>query len=80
MPFVGYVHAEPPGQGHEGRPAWEPNWRLWRWIGLAVLAGYGAARAEGGVELVLMLVVFGLVCRAALEALPDGGGLREHRQ
>jgi hypothetical protein len=78
MPFVGYVHASDPGP--KGRPAWEPNWRLWRWIGLALLAAYGADSANGATELVLVLVVFGFVCRAAVEALPDGDGLREYRQ
>ena len=32
------------------------------------------------VEALFVFVVFGLVCRAALEALPNGDGLREYRQ
>jgi hypothetical protein len=37
-------------------------------------------RSEGAVEALLVFVVFGLVCRAALDALPNGDGLREYRQ
>ena len=36
---------------------------------------------QGVFELALVLIVFALCCRAALEALPDGGGgMREWRQ
>lgn len=80
MPFLAYVHAEEPDPDPRDRPAWEPNWRLWRWLVAAAFFAYGATRAEGAVEALLVFVVFGLVCRAALEALPDGDGLREYRQ
>jgi hypothetical protein len=80
VPFLAYVHAEEPDPDPRDRPAWEPNWRLWRWLVAAVFFAYGATRAEGAVEALLVFVVFGLVCRAALEALPDGDGLREYRQ
>jgi hypothetical protein len=80
MPFVAYVHAEDsdPRPGH--RPPWEPNWRVWRWIVAAGFFTYGAARSEGAVEALLVFVVLVLVCRAALDALPKGDGLREYRQ
>jgi hypothetical protein len=41
---------------------------------------FGASRADGPLEALLVLVVFGLCCRAALELLPSGDGLREWRQ
>jgi hypothetical protein len=39
-----------------------------------------ASLTQGLVSLALVLAVFVLGCRAALEALPNGDGLREHRQ
>ncbi len=80
MPFVAYVHAQDPDPGEEPRPAWEPNWRVWRWVAVAAVAGYASAQARGAVAALLMLVVFACVCQAAVEALPNGDGLREHRQ
>jgi hypothetical protein len=80
MPFVAYVHAEDPEPHPEGPQPWEPNWRVWRWVVAAGFATYGAARTDGAVEMLLVFVVFALVCRAALEALPNGDGLREYRQ
>jgi len=82
VPFVAYVHArepEPPDDG--GRTPWEPNWRIWRWVAVAIALSYVASRTSGVFELALVLIVFALCCRAALEALPDGGGgMREWRQ
>jgi hypothetical protein len=43
------------------------------------VVAYGASRADGLLEAVLVLVVFGLGCRAALELLPNGG-MHEWRQ
>jgi hypothetical protein len=80
VPFVAYVHAEDPSPGPDERPAWEPNWRIWRWVVVALPAAYAATSAQGVVEALLVLIVFGLACRAAVEALPDGDGLREYRQ
>ncbi len=81
MPFVAYVHApEPDRPDDDPRPPWEPNWRIWRWVGAAIVVGYAASRADGAMEALLVMVVFALCCRAALEALPDGDGLREYRQ
>jgi hypothetical protein len=45
-----------------------------------VLVALPATLTNGIVELVLVLVVFGLCCRAALELLPDGDGMRQWRQ
>ena len=39
-----------------------------------------ATLTNGIVELVLVLVVFGLCFRAALELLPEGDGMRQWRQ
>jgi hypothetical protein len=80
MPFVAYVHAEDREPGPEGRPPWEPNWRVWRWVIVAGFVTYAAARTEGAMEALLVFVVFGLVCRAAIEALPSGDGLKEYKQ
>ena len=81
MPFVAYVHARDPGPPDDGgRQPWEPNWRIWRWVAVAIVLSYVASRTSGLVEVVLVFVVFGLCCRAALEALPDGDGMREWRQ
>ena len=81
MPFVAYVHArepDPPEDG--GRTPWEPNWRIWRWVAAAIVVSFGASRADGALETLLVFVVFALCCRAALVALPQGDGLREWRQ
>jgi hypothetical protein len=80
VPFVAYVHAQDPDPHEDRRPVWEPNWRVWRWVAVAAVAGYASAQTEGAVALVLTLVLFACVCRAAAEALPSGDGLREHRQ
>ena len=79
MPFVAYVHASDADRRPERRP-WEPDWRVWRWLVAAAFAGYGAARTDGGIELVLVIVVFSLVCKAIDEVLPDWGGMRDYRQ
>jgi hypothetical protein len=80
VPFVAYVHARDPGPPEERRAPWEPNWRIWRWIGAAALVAYGSAHTDGALSALLTIVVFGFVCQAASEALPAGDGLREHRQ
>jgi hypothetical protein len=81
VPFVAYVHAREPGPP-EGdlRTPWEPNWRIWRWVAAALALGFAASRSTGVMALVLMMVVFALCCRAAVEALPNGDGLRDWRQ
>jgi hypothetical protein len=79
MPFLGYIHAEEPDSGH-GRRAWQPNWAVWRWVMPAVFIGYGTAHTDGALTVLLVFVVFALACRALLEVLPDGDGMREYRQ
>ena len=46
----------------------------------AVFVAYGAVRTEGATEMLLVYVLFGLVCRAVAELMPDGGGMRDYRQ
>jgi hypothetical protein len=68
---------------HEEAPRpwpWQPNWRIWRWVAVALVVGYAATHATGGVATLLILVAFYAACKAVSEALPYGGGLREHRQ
>ena len=80
MPFVAYVHAHDPELPEDRRPPWEPNWRVWRWVGAAAVAGYASAQTRGAASALLMLLVFAFVCQAGATALPSGDGLREHRQ
>jgi hypothetical protein len=81
VPFVAYVHAREPDEPEdEGRIPWEPNWRLWRWIAAALPLTLAATLTHGVAELVLVLAVFALCCRAALELLPEGDGLSQWRQ
>jgi hypothetical protein len=79
MPFLAYIHAEEPDKRPDKRP-WEPNWRVWRWIVAAGFVAFGTAHTDGGLAVLLVFVIFALVCRALLEAMPDGDGLRDHRQ
>jgi UDP-N-acetylmuramyl pentapeptide phosphotransferase/UDP-N-acetylglucosamine-1-phosphate transferase len=80
MPFIAYVHAGEPDPRPEGRPPWEPNWRMWRWIVVAVVAMYCVSRTDGVAGLVLVIVAFAAACLAFDAALPQGDGLREWRQ
>jgi len=80
VPFVAYVHAREPDPPDDQRVPWEPNWRVWRWVGAALLLAYGAAHTSGALAALLMVTAFALVCQAGAEALPNGDGLREHRQ
>jgi len=49
-------------------------------VGIAIVLAYAATRSAGVLETVLVFLVFALCCRAALELLPDGDGLRQWRQ
>jgi hypothetical protein len=69
------IHEEEPGP----RP-WRPNWRIWRWVAVAVVVGYAATETAGGVGVLLILIAFYAACKAVAEAIPYGGGLHEHRQ
>ena len=80
VPFVGYIHAQDRDPRPEGPAPWEPNWLVWRWILAALPFAYGVARADGAVKTLLAFVVFGLACRVLVELIPEGDGMREHRQ
>ena len=80
MPFVAYVHANEPEPAPSGRPVWEPNWRLWRWVLAAIPLSIAADNSHGVVAFVLVLAVFTLVCKAVAELWPDGDGMIEYRQ
>jgi hypothetical protein len=62
------------------RPAWEPNWRLWRWVAATIATFVGAYATAGLVSYVLVLVAFTCACRAVSVILPPLDGLREYRQ
>ena len=79
MPFLAYIHAEEPDRRPD-KPPWEPNWKVWRWLVAAGFVGFGAAHTDGALAVLLVFVIFALVCRALLEAMPDGDGLRDYRQ
>ncbi len=78
VPLVAYIDA--PGPAEPERPPWQPDWRVWRPGAAALAAVAGAAQVEGAAALVLVVLAFGLACRALDAALPYGHGLREHRQ
>jgi hypothetical protein len=83
VPFLAYVHSRDPDplpERPEGRTPWEPNWRVWRWIMVAVVAVFAATRTDGWAEALLVMVALGLVCQAAAEAIPRPGGMRDYRQ
>jgi hypothetical protein len=81
VPFLAYVHSREPDQPEDdGRAAWEPEWRVWRWVIVAIVFAYAATRAGGALELLLVLIVFAFTCRATVEVLTNGDGLREWRQ
>jgi hypothetical protein len=78
VPLIAYVHA--PSSGEPRRPPWDPDWRIWRPATGAVVAAIAAAQLDGVAALVLILIAFGLACRALDAALPYRDGLREWRQ
>ena len=80
MPFIAYVHAGEPESRPGERPPWQPNWRMWRWIAVALVAIYCVSRTNGVAGLVLVIVAFTAACLAFDEALPRGDGLRQWRQ
>jgi hypothetical protein len=62
------------------RPPWEPNWHVVAWLVAAGVVGYAALNAHGAIGAGLLVVAFGVLCRALTVALPYGEGLTEHRQ
>ena len=80
MPFVAYVHEPDSDPPTPERPPWEPNWRVWRPLGLAVPATYAAMNSTGAASALLIFLAFGLVCRAITALLPEWNGMSEYRQ
>jgi hypothetical protein len=76
--FLAYIDA--PGDPHRGRPPWEPNWRMWRWLAAALVVGFAAGHAAGALQYLLILGVIALVCQALDEAMPSMRGLRDWQQ
>jgi hypothetical protein len=62
------------------RPAWEPNWRLWGWVALAIGSFAGAEATAGIVAYVFLCAALACVCRAICVVTPSMDGLREYRQ
>ena len=78
VPLVAYIDAPSPAE--PDRRPWEPDWAVWRPAGGALAAGFAAGHVHGAAALALILLAFGLGCRALDAALPYRQGLREHRQ
>jgi hypothetical protein len=78
VPLVAYIDA--PGPADPGREPRELDPSVWRPAAAALAAALGAAQVEGISAVVLVVLAFGLACRALDAALPYGHGLREHRQ
>jgi hypothetical protein len=79
MPFLAYVDSRP-RDPDEGRPPWEPNWRMWRWLAAAAVVSFGAGHADGAIQYLLILVVVAFACLGIEAALPPMRGLRDWRQ
>jgi hypothetical protein len=79
MPFLAYIDARPQEPDRDRRD-WQPNWRVWRFVAASLPVGFAAANSRGGVQYLLAVLTFALVCQAVAEALPSSGGLREWRQ
>jgi hypothetical protein len=69
-----------PDRPDRARAAWEPNWRLWTWVALAIGAGVGANSTSGLVAYALICATLVFVCEAVCVLLPNTFGLREYRQ
>ena len=75
MTMLMLIHEE-----QSGPRAWQPNWRVWRWVVAAVVVGFAATAATGAIGVLLTFTAFFAACKAVAEAIPYGGGLSEHRQ
>ena len=73
---------EPPPRPEPARRrfAWEPNWRLWRWVAATVLALVGAGVASGFVAYLFVCAMVACACQAICVVLPDTFGLHDYRQ
>ena len=74
------IHEERPRPRANERAPVEPDWRVWRWVALAVILGFSGANAGGLVGYLLVCATLAAVCKAATEAVPYSAGLREWRQ
>ncbi len=70
----------PPPPSEPERAPWEPNWRLWRWVALTIVAIVAADATAGIAAYLLACMAIAFACRALEVALPYGSGLREYRQ
>jgi hypothetical protein len=70
----------PPPRDEPERRAWEPNWRLWGWVALTVVAFWGADAVGGIAGYLLVCAALVCACRAVCVVMPPLDGLREHRQ
>jgi hypothetical protein len=61
-------------------PAWEPNWRLWRWVAATIAMFVAAGATAGVVSYALVIGALACACRAVLVILPPLDGLRDYRQ
>ena len=62
------------------RSAWSPNWRLWGWVALTVVAFVIADAVGGFAGYLVALVGIVAACRAVCVLTPSLDGLREYRQ
>lgn len=62
------------------RPVWDPNWRLWSLVALAIGLGAIGASQAGLVGALLVLAAFVCACQALSVALPDARGMNEYKQ
>jgi hypothetical protein len=69
-----------PSGADGGRPAWEPNWRLWRWVALTVVAAVAAGATTGLVAYLLICATIAFASWAVCEIVPDTFGLKDYRQ
>jgi len=69
-----------PSEPSPERAAWEPNWRLWGWVALAIGAFVGANVTTGFVAYLLVCAALGFACRALCVITPSLDGLRDYRQ
>ena len=70
----------PPPDPPAERAAWEPNWRLWAWVALAIASGAAADAATGILAYALVLVFVTCACRAVCVVLPPLDGMRNYKQ
>ena len=70
---------EPPPPDPERAP-WEPNWRLWAWVALAIGSFVAADAMAGFAGYVLICACLVFACRAICVITPSLDGLREYRQ